>query len=372
MDNMKVLISPMNWGFGHAGRMIAMALELKKRGSRVIFAAAPDLLPMLKKELPDISLTAVSDLHIRYSRHFPQYWYIFLQIPAIIVSAFREHSALKQLVNKLKPDIIISDNKPGFWHKEVFSVYVTHQLRLRLPPFFTFLEPVAAWLHRILINHYDLCLVPDLPGGENLSGRLSHGLRLPDNTMYMGPLSRFSQTVPPVHEPALKSPYYCIITSGPEPQRSLLFEKIASSLQGCRLAVMSGSPLKLIAATAPDITFIINPDTKTMKHVISGSDLVITRAGYTSIMELVSLGKGAILIPTPGQTEQEYFGIHLNGRYGFITLKQNRIKDITRAIERRRQTRAMQLPYDRKLFDDAMDFLFEQAEKRRSHSSGSC
>jgi UDP:flavonoid glycosyltransferase YjiC (YdhE family) len=373
MGNMKILISPMNWGFGHAGRMIPMALELKKRGCEIIFAADKSLLPMLEKELPGITLIAVCDMDMRYSRHLPQYWSIFVQIPMIIISAFREHSGLKPLVRQLKPDIIISDNRLGFWHKEVFCVYITHQLRLRLPRAFAFLEPVGARLHRMIINHYDLCLVPDLPGSENLSGWLSHGLMLPDNVMYIGPLSRFSGSVSSTEEePDLKLPYYCIILSGPEPQRSLLFEKIAASLKGRRLVVMSGSSVKYTAGAGSDITLIINPGTKTMKHVISGSELVITRSGYTSVMELVSLGKGAVLIPTPGQTEQEYLGIYLDGRYGFVTLKQNMLNDITAAIERSRRTSSTGLPYDRKLFDVALDYLFEQVKERCGHHCGSC
>lgn len=368
MDSLKILISPMNWGFGHAGRMIPLALELKKRRNEIIFAADKSLLPMLEKELPGIALTAVSDMDMRYSRHLPQYWSIFVRIPMIIISAFREHSELKKLVRDLRPDIVISDNRLGFWHKEVFCVYITHQLRLRLPRFFAFLEPAGARLHRMIINHYDLCLVPDLPGSENLSGWLSHGLRLPDNTIYMGPLSRFSKSISSAgEEPEIKIPYYCIILSGPEPQRSLLFEKIASSLRGSQMVVMSGSSVRYTPDAGSGITLIINPDTETMRRVISGSDIVITRSGYTSVMELVSLGKRAVLIPTPGQTEQEYLGIWLDGRYGFASIRQNHIKDIEVAVERSRHNRNKSLTIDRKLLDNALDTLFEKAEERYSH-----
>ena len=67
-----------------------------------------------------------------------------------------------------------------------------------------------------------------------------------------------------------------------------------------------------------------------MKKIISGSSLGLSRSGYSSIMELVSIGKGGVIIPTPGQTEQEYLGQYHNGRHGFITLKQ---KDLSRLSE---------------------------------------
>ena len=368
MGSMRILISPMNWGFGHAGRMIPLAIQLQNRGNEIIFAADKSLLPMLEKDLPGVKLIAVSDKDMHYSSRLPQYWSIFVQIPMIIISAFREHSELKKLVNELHPEIVISDNRLGFWHSDVFCVYITHQLRLRLPRLFAFLEPVGARLHRMIINHYDLCFVPDLPGSENLSGWLSHGLTLPDNVIYIGPLSRFSAfSSSSGKEPDLKRPYFCIILSGPEPQRSLLFEKIATSLIGYRLVVMSGSSVNYTPGPGSDITLITNPDTKTMKSVISGSELVITRSGYTSVMELVSLGKGAVLIPTPGQTEQEYLGIWLDGRYGFASLRQNHIRDIIAAIERSRHIAARVMTYDSKLLDDALDTLIEKAKERDSH-----
>jgi hypothetical protein len=51
-------------------------------------------------------------------------------------------------------------------------------------------------------------------------------------------------------------------------------------------------------------------------------------------MELVSLGKGAVLIPTPGQPEQEYLGEWLNSHHGFITVKQQNIGSLGALAER--------------------------------------
>ena len=192
MDGRRILISPLNWGLGHAGRMIPLALELRKRGHEVIFGVDRSIIHVIEKDLPGIKIIEVSGVRIRYSAVLPQYISIFLQLPRIVVAAFREFSALKSLAFELKPDIIISDNRFGFFHKDIFSVFVTHQLRIPFPKCLKFLEPAAAWLNRKIIGNFDLCLVPDYPGNENLSGRLSHQLKLPDNVFYMGPLSRFS------------------------------------------------------------------------------------------------------------------------------------------------------------------------------------
>jgi UDP:flavonoid glycosyltransferase YjiC (YdhE family) len=341
--------------------MIPVAQVLKRRGCEVIFAADAPLLEMAGRELPGIMLVEIPGLRIRYSRHLPQYISIFLQLPHIIASAFSDHRTLRRLVRELNPSLIISDNRFGFYHREVFSVYVTHQLRIPFPTLLRFMELPAAWLHRLIINRFDLCLVPDYPGETNLTGRLSHGMKLPRNVVYKGPLSRFD--VPDIvplspfpgshdtiiawlsgHDPVSGStagagnnpdrppdisifrdqPYACLILSGPEPQRSMLLEKVAESFDTLPLVVLSATPLKGRIHPDGEIRLIISPDKTGMRDVITGASLVIARAGYTSVMELASLGKGAVLIPTPGQTEQEYLGKHLNGRFGFITMHQDR------------------------------------------------
>jgi len=363
MDGRRILISPLNWGLGHAGRMIPLALELRNRGNEIIFGVDKRIIPVIEKDLPDINIIALPGARIRYSRYLPQYISIFLQVPHMVTASFREFLALQHLARGLKPDIIISDNRFGFFHKDIFSVFVTHQLRIPFPKWAKLLEPAAAWLNRKIINNFDLCLVPDYPGNENLSGRLSHQLKLPDNVFYMGPLSRFSGAVTGKSKITLPKPYYCLILSGPEPQRSLLFEKVTEALSDLCLAILCGSPAPCITENRDDITVFTNPDTATMKQVISGSSLVISRAGYSSVMELVSLGKGGVIVPTPGQTEQEYLGQLHNGRHGFITMKQNDLEHLREISPESQRTLLPCLPETASLLEEAVRLLLEQKKK---------
>src|SRR5512133_2723084 len=192
MTPKKIIISPLNWGFGHAGRMIPLALELHKRGHEIIFCADRAVIPMLSSELPGINIIEIRGLHIRYFRKLPMWISVLLHLPHISAVSVREHSELKRLAAEHNPDIIISDNRFGFWHKGIFSVYVTHQILIPFPSPFRFIEPLGVWLHGIILARFDICLIPDFPGEINLSGRLSHGVRLPRNTVWSGPLSRFS------------------------------------------------------------------------------------------------------------------------------------------------------------------------------------
>ncbi|MDF1559961.1 MAG: glycosyltransferase [Bacteroidales bacterium] len=409
MDGRRILISPLNWGFGHAGRMIPLAAELKRRGNEVIFGVDKSLIPLVRSELPGISVTEIRGLRIRYSRHLPQYICIFLQLPRIMVASVREYYDLRRLASRLLPDLIISDSRFGFRHRKICSVYVTHQLRIAFPVWLRLMEPLGVRLHRMISSRFDHCLVPDYPGPANLSGRLSHDLPLPENICYCGPLSRFGGTAGSVvstpatarnandtsthgasaHDTSTydtstpgttvavasatsglsesastatsantatssspagsvsasatsgrkppRHPFCCLIMSGPEPQRSILLEKVTAAVTEMPLVILSTTPLHPESTGNQEITVVTNPDTATIRSYLLEAALIISRAGYTTIMELASLNRGAILIPTPGQTEQEYLGMYLNGRLGFVTVSQ---RDIMPAAPRRHSSTA--------------------------------
>jgi hypothetical protein len=355
-----ILISPLNWGFGHAGRMIPLAAELQSRGCTVVFAADRQLLPMIGKELPGTRLVELNSPRIRYSRLLPQYISILLQLPVIIWSAVREHNSLRLLARQIRPMVIISDNRFGFFHRDIFSVYITHQLRIPFPSGLGFMEPLAAWLHRMIIKRYDLCMVPDYPGPVNLSGRLSHDIKHACDVHYMGPLSRFSIDRQTDQGMSPGASGCCLILSGPEPQRSLLLRKVRQALTGRRLLVLSAGPVRENDDMDINVTYVIRPDRVTMRNMIRGSAMIIARSGYTSVMELLSLGRGAVLVPTPGQTEQEYIGSHLNGRYGFITVRQDDISTIGSLYERTPDKGSPPLPDSYRLLEKAADILLEQ------------
>jgi len=360
MKAQRILISPLNWGFGHAGRMIPVALELRRRGHEIIFAADSRVLSMLAFELPDITVINIPGVQIRYFRHLPQYLSILLHLPHIVAASVREHFTLRKLAGIWQPDIIISDNRFGFYHKEIFSVYVTHMVRIPFPSPFRFLEPAGALIHRKVIERFDLCLIPDFPGEINLSGRLSHGIRLPHNTVYTGPLSRFRSVTVTGESFTVTTPYRCLILSGPEPQRSVLKEKVKAAADDMHLVILEGTGVHNSVSRTGNVTVVSNPDTPLMKEVIMGSTAVISRSGYTTIMELLSLEKGAVIIPTPGQPEQEYLGRSLSGICGFVMTGQDKISGVKMISPERLKVVGALYGDSRALLDRALDLLVEK------------
>ena len=314
---------------GHAARMIPLASKLRELNNNVIIASGEEHLSLFRNELPGLTYINFTGFKPRYSRFFPQYLSLLFKIPALLYHIIMEHHKLRRIIAEYAVDIIISDNRFGLWNRKVITVYVTHMPLIPLPKYLKFIEPLGVYLHRQIIKKYSLCFIPDLPGNLNLSGRLSHGLKLPDNVRYIGILSRFIEPEQPNDENPVKFPHNTVILSGPEPQREILKQKLVILLKDKEpITVMfEGKPgNRGEIARNENIIFYSHLPAYRMKGIIASSDSILTRAGYTTLMELVSLNCTALIIPTPGQTEQEYLAEYLSEKGWFYTLSQDEIK----------------------------------------------
>jgi hypothetical protein len=314
---------------GHAARMIPVARKLHEMNNNVIIASGEEHLSLFRNELPGLSYINFPGFKPGYSRFLPQYLSLLFKIPVLLYHIIIEHFRLKRLVAEYAVDIIISDNRFGLWNTMITSVYVTHMPLIPLPEPFKFLEPVGVLLHREIIKRYSMCFIPDLPGDLNLSGRLSHGLKLPDNVRYIGILSRFISPEQSLNENPVKFHHNTVILSGPEPQKEILKQKLVTLLKDKEppTVVFEGKPMTGDEISRNgNITFISHLPALRMKEIILGSESIITRSGYSTIMELVSLNCSALIIPTPGQTEQEYLADYLSEKGWFYTVSQGEIK----------------------------------------------
>ncbi len=323
-----ILICPLEWGLGHSGRMIALAEKLQESDFNIIFGAGKKQLAFLRNEMTGCNYISFPGFRPLYSGFLPQYLVIFFQIPLLIYHSIREHLILKKLISDLLIDIVISDNRFGLWNKNIQTIYITHQLRIPFPRFFSFLESTGTYLHGKIISKYSLCFIPDLPGDLNLTGKLTHGLKLPYNVRFIGILSRFRKT-DKLHSSSFpKEGMTTVILSGPESQRSILEKKLINNItqQNLSAVILGGKPHENTQkGIGWNITYYSHADRMTMQKIISESKIIITRAGYTTIMELVSMECSAVLIPTPGQTEQEYIAMLLSDKGWFSCIPQNKL-----------------------------------------------
>jgi spore coat polysaccharide biosynthesis predicted glycosyltransferase SpsG len=324
-----ILICPLEWGLGHAGRMIPLARILQEDDNTIFIGAGTVHQQFLRSELKGAQFIDFMGFRPSYSKILPQYLALFFQIPALIYHILKEHIKIGRIISEYNIDIVISDNRFGLWSRKAKTVYVTHQIRIPFPQKLRFLEWAGVYFHRFFIKKYDLCFIPDLPGEINLAGRLAHSVKLPGNARFIGILSRFSD----VNEKSGSSDiplHNTLMLSGPEPQRSMIRE-IITSLQDINtppLVILEGRPgiPDNDKGTGRIITYNHLPAAE-MKRMMQGSAGIIARAGYTSIMELVSLDCSALLVPTPGQTEQEYLASHLSEKGWFTMIRQKDIKE---------------------------------------------
>jgi UDP:flavonoid glycosyltransferase YjiC (YdhE family) len=183
---------------------------------------------------------------------------------------------------------------------------------------------------RLLYSRFNRCWIPDFPGEPNLSGDLSHRYRLPANAAFIGVLSRFSPGPPP--EKKLK---LVILLSGPEPQRSSLQKIILKQVlhfEGSCVVLLGQPGKQKRTDLSSTLTTYSHLPAAELQRLIITAEHVICRAGYTSIMDLALLGKKALIIPTPGQTEQEYLADSLSEKGLFLSCRQNEL-DIRAATD---------------------------------------
>lgn len=305
----KILIAPLDWGLGHATRCIPLIRYLHQRQFDVLIACQGEQEALLRREFPNLRYLPLKGYSVRYAK---TKWILpiilLLQLPKMLLAIRREHRWLRRLIREQQVDLVISDNRYGLHARDIPAVFITHQLQVKAP--FRWTE----WLiqHGIyrLINKFSQCWVPDFVGELNIAGKLSHPDRLPLTPVYyIGPLSRF--TALPGTAPAID---YLFLISGPEPQRSLLEEKVYTILDRlqAKVAIVRGKPTEPgKPRVMGNATIYHHLESGALQALIQSAKYIVGRPGYTSVMEILALRKKAILIPTPGQTEQEYLGHRL-------------------------------------------------------------
>ena len=250
----------------------------------------------------------------------------------------KEHQLIEKIVEENNIDFIISDNRYGLWSKKVKSIIITHQLFVKTPVGSFFANQKI----EKLINNFDECWIPDVENEPNLSGDLSHQKNIKFSHRFIGPLSRFSTTErSPKKEGCggvIEEYDVIVIISGPEPQRTIFENLILEQLKNSQLkaVVVRGLPNKIKGTgdkgqgtkdkeVRKGINIFNHLKTEELQDFILNSKWVVARSGYSTIMDLVALGKKAILIPTPGQTEQEYLAKYHFEQGNFYTQKQSEL-----------------------------------------------
>ena len=295
-----ILVAPLNWGLGHATRCILIIRELEKNGFVPIIASDGASLLMLKKEFPHLTALELPSYCIKYPKNYQFFkWKLLINSPKLVKAILSEKKIVKQWITDYSLKGIISDNRFGVYNKTIPSVYITHQLKVMSGN----TTKITSKIHSYFIKKFNECWVPDVKGTPNLSGELGHLSKTDLTIKYIGILSRMKKEVVPIRYELM------VLLSGPEPQRTILEEKLTKKLQNYtdRVVFIKGKvEAEQKIEQIGNITFYNYMQTKELEETFNASEMVLSRSGYTTVMDLTKLEKKAYFIPTPGQYEQEY------------------------------------------------------------------
>jgi len=356
----KVLVAPLDWGLGHATRCIPLIMAFREQGCEVVMAADGTAAALLRQAFPHLRLLDLKGYRVRYSRNAGLLPFaLLLQLPRLLAVMRYEKRWLAAMLEKEQFDLVVSDNRPGLWTKKATTVYITHQLQI--------LSGMGAWMDRLLrslhlriMRKFDHIWVPDIDGTACMAGMLSHPSHYPYKVKYIGPISRFKHGTSTHQDIDL-----LIVLSGPEPQRSILEARLlkeTAAFQG-KIVLVQGKENSKIPNLGDNVSVISLADPETLYHLLMRAKLVICRSGYTSLMDLLRLQVKAVLIPTPGQTEQEYLAERMEVLHCFPYMTQNEAS-LSKAIKKA-SAFSYQFPFKDAMFHEheaAITTLLEKME----------
>ena len=310
-SSLRILVTAMDWGLGHATRCVPLIESLLRQGARVHLGSSGSAAQFWRKRFAQLPLHELPGYAVRYSAG-PQQWPILLrQLPRLRRVIADEHRRTETLMQQHQLDAVISDHRYGCWSQDRPSVWLAHQLALRLPPGFAWAESALAHFHYQFLRPFSQHWVPDTPPPHGLAGRLVSEYPYAQDLTFLGPLSRLKRSPASALPTSLTStsPPYVALLSGPEPQRSQLEArlKVAAPALDAELWVIQGLPGPLQVSPGPNGRLLSFLDAEALAALLLQAKAVIARSGYSSLMDFAALRlPRLLLIPTPGQTEQQY------------------------------------------------------------------
>lgn len=350
-----VLVTPLDWGLGHATRCIPIIRELLARNCRVSIATCGYPLQLLKEEFPQLTFFELASYQPKYVEAGSLIQSLLRQIPKFYIAIRNEKHQVKKIIHEHRIDAIISDNRYGCFDRSAKSIFITHQLSILLPSRFGWLATIANQVNRWMMNRFDQCWIPDLPGNI-LSGELSKAQN--EKCRMVGVLSRFEKKEGSLHDQ--KKWKVLAVISGPEPQRSLFETILRNQLVPIKESTLlvKGLPGDSLITQANEYLHEVNHlNAHQLQTALQSAEFIVCRSGYSSVMDLAVLGQhNCMMVPTPGQPEQEYLADKLRTE-GIVFSTVQREFNLKEAMQEVISRKGFDLPTSLPLLQFAMDDL---------------
>jgi UDP-N-acetylglucosamine transferase subunit ALG13 len=327
---------------GHATRSLAVILNYLNQGWSITIISSGDAFNLLRHELgndPQVDFKEMVDYPcLERGTGWRLYWHLFVDLLETWRLIRYEHRELKKI-----------EAGYGFYSRTTPCFILTHQVAFMPPPLLRQTFRLTERVNLFALRRFDVILIPDFPSSKvNLSGLLSHSkhlARCPHS--YVGILSSYDRL-------NLEQDIdYLFIISGYLLEhkeaafiRSLLKQSV--TLPGKKVFVLGQQDIgdfSDIISTAADLEILPMVDGLKRQKLFNRARRVISRAGYTTVMDLVEHGKRGLLIPTPNQTEQEYLAAYLSAQNYFATTTQNRFIELEPVLGECRSTQLFNPPW---------------------------
>ena len=330
---MKILVAPLDWGLGHATRCVPIVKEFLRQGAEVELAVVKANAGFFREVFPDIRQRVAPGYNVVYPKYGFNMALWLLKSSAHLNAVMRyEHSYAEEMVERHGYDVLFSDNRFAFFSKKAHSVYMTHQRCIAFPQGLAALEGVGVRWHMARMRHFDEVWVPDVESAPGYAGALSHlptlrGAESFPPVKFVGPLSRFSEVAGASRSDvsrvagslsagSKKAGKYRVVAvvSGVEPARTQFENRLREVLRdipGEHLMILGKPQVAHREWNEGNINFVTHLPTEAFAQAIGNADWVISRGGYSTVMDMAYLGAKCIFVPTPGQYEQVYLAKHL-------------------------------------------------------------
>ena len=312
---MKVLVAPLEWGLGHATRCVPVVREFLRAGAEVELAVVKANASFFREVFPDLRQRLAPSYNIVYPKHGYNMAFWLLKNSLHLNAVMRyEHHFAEEMVARHGYDVLFSDNRFAFYSKNAYSIYMTHQRRIAFPQAFTAFEGIGTMWHSNVMRKFDEVWVPDMEFFPGLAGSLSHSGATPgDKPMrFVGALSRIADAGPASTSAipsASKAPKYKVVAvvSGVEPARTQFEQQLRESLAeipGPHMMILGKPSVEYKTWRDGNIEFHTHLPTEAFANAVRNADYVVSRGGYSTVMDMAELGAKCIFVPTPGQFEQ--------------------------------------------------------------------
>jgi len=356
---MRIMYAVCSWGYGHVTRSLPIIRRFIKEGHEVVCVATGQPRYMLEQELGhfdnQVEIVDVKDYPLPYTQNPDAFFFKFLATsPTMLIRIQKENDWVAKDTARRKYDLIVSDNRYGIYNKRVPSFLMTHQLRMLAPGRVRFMEWGTEKFVSFFQDYFTKFIVPDFEE-DDLCGDLCHNLTQykKGKIAYIGVISDFP------YDPTMEKDLDGYISiSGPEPQRTSYertLRKQVGELKG--KWIMSLGKKKAPVERIGNVKVVPYLTTKDRAETLSRTDFVITRSGYTTLMDICMGGHKALLSPTPGQTEQEYLSAIHNKKGTWYSVDQDKI-DLLEGIKKAKKFTGIKRGSTEKAVEKAMDTFF--------------